>query len=289
MPEEPQISFVDNVAPQGPVGFYYSSRGGQAIYRWVKVESLEVPIVDFNGDGTVNIKDLLKMVRCWGQDEPSVDLVRDGTIDDKDLEVLMDYWQQDLDDRTLVAHWKLDETEGLIACDSAGGHNGTILGLPAWRPAGGAVDGALELNGTTFVVADNVLSPSEGAFSVFAWVKGGAPGQVMASQQTGVDWLLLDPATATLTTELQSGSRNGGALCSDAVIADGNWHRVGFVWDGSHRRLYVDDRLAAEDTDVSLAKCHGGLNLGRGKLMAAPTMFTGLIDDVRIYTRAIQP
>jgi len=73
------------------------------------------------------------------------------------------------------------------------------------------------------------------------------------------------------------------------VITDGVWHRVAFTWDGSHRRLYVDDVLVAEDTDVALADCSGGMNIACGKLMAPATIFTGLIDDVRIYNRAVKP
>jgi len=75
------------------------------------------------------------------------------------------------------------------------------------------------------------------------------------------------------------------ALYSDAIVSDGHWHRVGLAWDGSNRRLY----LVAEDTDVALAACDGGVNIGCGKLMTPGTFFTGLIDDVRIYTRAVKP
>ena len=290
MPEEPQISLVDNVAPEGPMGFYYSTRGGEAIYRWVKVESLDVPIVDFNGDGTVNIKDLLKMIHCWGQDEPSVDLVRDGTIDDKDLEVLMGYWQQDLQDRTLVAHWALDEAEGAIAYDCAGACDGTVVGDPIWQPDGGQVDGALEFDGIgDFVVADVVLSPSAGPFSALAWIKGGAPGQAVVSQVTGANYLGADPTDGCLMTELNSGGRLTGVLCSQAAITDGDWHRIGVTWDGSARSLYVDDVLVAEDAQTGLADCYGGLNIGCGADVAANTLWTGLIDDVRIYNRAVKP
>ncbi|MCK4787691.1 MAG: hypothetical protein KAV87_28310, partial [Desulfobacteraceae bacterium] len=49
MPEEPQISLVDNVAPEGVIALYASTQGGQAIFRSVEIVSLEVPIVDFNG------------------------------------------------------------------------------------------------------------------------------------------------------------------------------------------------------------------------------------------------
>jgi hypothetical protein len=52
---------------------------------------------------------------------------------------------------------------------------------------------------------------------------------------------------------------------------------------------YEDDILVAEDTDVALADSSGGLNIGCGELMAPNTFFTGLIDDVRIYNRAVRP
>ena len=64
---------------------------------------------------------------------------------------------------------------------------------------------------------------------------------------------------------------------------------VGFTWDGSYRRLYVDDVLVAEDTDIGLVECSGGLNIGCGATMAPDTFWSGLIDDVRIYNRAINP
>ncbi len=65
----------------------------------------------------------------------------------------------------------MDEAEGAIASDSTGRHDGPIIGLPAWQPAGGAVDGTLELDGATSVLTDPVLSLAEGSFSVLAGFK----------------------------------------------------------------------------------------------------------------------
>jgi len=249
--------------------------------------------VDFNGDGIVDIKDLLRLIESWGQADFAVDIgptaFGDGMVDAADLEVLMSYWGQEVPDGTLRAHWKLDETEGRIASDSAGDHDGTVVGAALWQPDGGCVAGALEFNGTTFVVAGSGLNPSDGAFSVLAWVKGGAPGQAIIAQQAGADWLLLDAATGALATGLKSGGRLGKALCSDTVITDGNWHRVGFTWDGSNRRLYVDGVLVAEDTQDGLAACYAGFVIGCGKTMVASTFWSGLIDDVRIYNRVVKP
>jgi len=47
--------------------------------------------------------------------------------------------------------------------------------------------------------------------------------------------------------------------------------------------------LAAKETDVALASCNGGLNIACGKVMAAARFFSGLIDGVRIYNRAVKP
>ena len=290
MPEQPQISLVDNVASEGTVGFYYSPRGGQAIYRWVKVTSLEVPIVDFNGDGKVDIKDLLKMIRYWGQNEPSVDLVRDGTIDDRDLRILMDYWQQDVNDPTLTAHWALDETQGDIARDSVGLTPGTVLGGAVWRPDAGQLAGALEFDGVDDAIAAGpVVDPSSGPFSVLAWVKGGAPGQVIFSQANGANWLMADASQGLLMTELTNSGRLAGSLCCQTTIADGDWHRAALVCDGSNRILYVDDVAAAQDVMTNFTGSFGNLLIGTGSTSAPGTFWSGLIDEVRIYNRAVKP
>ena len=260
----------------------------------VGVGRISIPVeCDFTGDWIVNINDLILLIEHWRQNDPLFDiappLFGDGIVDAVDLEALMAYWGQEIPDPALLAHWKLDEIEGMTAYDSAGGHDATLTGSPLWQPAGGIIDGALELDGATFAVADFVLNPKEGPLSVLAWVKGGAPGQTIISQQAGANWLMLDPATGALMTELKSGGRLSKVLYSDAIIGEGDWHRIGFTWDGSHRRLHVDDVLVAEDTDVPLADCTGGINIGCGKNMTPDTFFCGLIDDVRVYNRAVQP
>jgi len=260
--------------------------GGLAVFR-------PLPRVDFNGDGIVDINDLVRLIESWGQNDPSCDIgptvFGDGAVDAADLEVLISYWGQELDDPTLVAHWKLDETQGMIAADSAGENDGTVMGTPTWQPTGGMVNGALEFNGATFVVADHVLNPSDGPFSILAWVQGGAAGQAVISQQAGANWLVLDAATGGLKTELKGVGRSDSALYTDAIISDNTWHRVSFTWDGTCRRLYVDAVLVAEDTEDNLAASSGNLLIGTGSALAPGTYWTGLIDDVRVYNRAVKP
>ncbi|MHC4594728.1 MAG: M14 family zinc carboxypeptidase [Planctomycetota bacterium] len=196
----------------------------------------------------------------------------------------------EVNDPTLVAHWALDETQGNIAHDSAGAHDGTCHGEPLWQPTAGRIDGALAFDGIDdYVSTPFVLDPADGPFSVFAWVKGGAPGQVVISQGDGVNWLLADPAEGKLMTDLKSGRRSARPLNSQATITDGEWHRVGFVWDGSNRILYVDDIEVAKDLQEQLAGSTGGLYVGVDRTLDAGSFFSGLIDDVRIYDRAVAP
>ena len=221
----------------------------------------------------------------------------DGIVDGKDVEALMKYWGQEfinpdpLIPRDFLAHWALDEVEGMFAEESVSGEMDVVLGNPTWQPEGGQVGGCLEFDGVDdMIILKPVLNPADDPFSLFAWVKGGGPGQVILSQQTGVNWLKVD-TDGTLMTELsKSGGRiPGSPLYSETVITDGNWHRIGFVWDGAQRFLYVDDIPVAIDDQASLGGSTGGLVIGVGTDNQAGTFWSGMIDDVRIYSRAITP
>jgi hypothetical protein len=90
-------------------------------------------------------------------------------------------------------------------------------------------------------------------------------------------------------TELKGPGRDSRPLQSEAVITDGQWHRIGLVWDGSRRMLAVDGVVAAEDTQSALPSSGNGLYIGADKNMNPGTFWSGLIDDVRIYNRAVKP
>jgi len=140
-----------------------------------------------------------------------------------------------------------------------------------------------------YVSTPFVLNPADGKFSVFAWIKGGAPGQAVLSQAGGANWLCTDSFEGNLMTELKGSGRSGGPLLSQTFIIDDNWHRIGLVWDGSNRTLYVDDVTVAEDTQANLECSNNVLYIGAGKAMEPGSFWSGLIDDVRIYNRAVTP
>jgi hypothetical protein len=251
--------------------------------------------VDFNGDGSVDGADVGDMFNYWHQDEPAYDVAPppfgDGTVDFQDLIVVADHLFMEIPPVELIACWKFDEAAGEIAYNSMGKFDGVLNGEPQWRPDGGRTGGALDFDGTDdYVAASFVIDPALGSFSVFAWVKGGAPGQVILSQEGGVNWLMADPADGALRTDLRNpevigrnASPAGPPLISAAVVTDGNWHQIGFVRDADSRILYVDGVQAARDTAAGLEPSEGGLYFGAASDLRADSFFSGLIDDVCMY------
>jgi hypothetical protein len=252
-----------------------------------------IPIVDLNGDGIVDSTDMCSMVDHWGEDYPLCDIgptaLGDGKVDVQDLIVISEYLFEEVNDPTLLAHWTFNEAEGMFAADSVGDNDAVVVGGALWQPDSGQVDGALQLDGLSgYAIVGFVLNPADGPFSIFTWVKGGAPGQVIVSQQCAANWLAID-TEGNLMTEVTGPGRDSNPLRSQTAMTDSTWHRIGFVFDGSHRMLCVDGVVVAEDTKSTLRGSQMGLYIGAGKNMETGTYFSGLIDDVRIYNRVVSP
>ncbi|MHC4145533.1 MAG: LamG-like jellyroll fold domain-containing protein [Planctomycetota bacterium] len=280
---------IPNLSADGSTLYFLSSRPG-GFGNWDLWQVPITPIVDFNGDGIIDVKDVVIMTEHWGENYSLCDIGPmpwgDGVVDVQDLVVLTEYIEPI--DRTLIAHWALDEAEGIVAGDSVGNNDGYVMGDPVWAPDGGQVDGAIYLDGIDdVIIAGPVLNPAHGVFSVVAWIKGGAPGQTVISQEGGANWLSTDPLEGYLMTEVKGPGRASSPLLSRTVITDGLWHRIGLVWDGLHRTLYVDDVAVAEDIQDGLIGSDNGLCIGTGKNMEPGTYFSGLIDDIRIYNVAL--
>jgi len=146
---------------------YFGSDKPGGIGGWDMYEVPIVPILDFNGDGIIDSADMCIIVDHWGTDEPLCDIGPtpwgDGIVDVQDLIVLAEHL---FEDYRLVAHWKLDETEGIIAHDSVGNKDGSLHGEPVWQATGGKIDGALEFDGVDdYVSTPFILDPAAGAFS----------------------------------------------------------------------------------------------------------------------------
>ena len=277
------------VSTDGTCVYYDTGRPGYGNHDiW---EFPILPLVDFNGDGKANGMDVVVLTQHWGQSDPVCDIGPyawgDGIVDEQDLFMLAEYLEKEVVDPTLVAHWALDETEGVMAADSVGDNDAVVMGDPAWQPDGGSIGGALAFDGIDDCIVTNpVPELSAGSFSILAWVKGGTPDEVIISGGVA-DWLYTNSADGSLMTALSSIAGNGVPLFSDVVITDGQWHRIGLVWDGTSRILLVDEQEVARDEQAELAISDAGLIIGAGA--TANRFFSGQIDDLRIYRRAVKP
>jgi hypothetical protein len=280
--------------------------GQDRYYGWGRVDArvaLDMVLAkcaDLNDNWIVDMEDLLILIDYWRTNEPSADIApatkHDGIVNEKDLDLLMQYWQTEMPLPGLVAHWKFDETEGTIAYNSIGEKDIFLSGEMTWRPDEGKIGGALEFDGIDDCAGSSpVLNPANGPFSVFVWIKGGGPGQVIISQidssggGIGGTWLGIDPSDSKLMTGLVPSQNLSLPVVSEVVIADGQWHHIGFVWDGSYRILYVDGvEVTKDETAVApLLSSEGSLYIGVDKNLEPSSFFSGMLDDIRIYNHAL--
>lgn len=264
--------------------------------------------VDFNGDAVVDSADVCALVDHWHKDGSAYDVAPppfgDGVVDVRDLIVVAEHLFYEIPPVDLIAYWKLDEADGGIAYNSIGKFDGVLNGDPQWQPDGGMNGGALSFDGMDdYVTTPFVIDPSLDSFSVFAWIKGGAPGQVILAQssgllteESGVNWLMADPVDGALRTDLKNpevigrnASPPGPPLISATGMTDGDWHQIGFVRDADNRILYVDGIEVARDTAAGLEPSDGGLYFGATSTLEPDSFFSGLIDDIRMYATALSP
>jgi hypothetical protein len=291
---EPQVnsSFLDGpsqISWDSRTLYFMSSRpggiGGGDIWQ-VSIE----PIVDLNHDSQVDAKDMSILVDHWHTSDPLCDIgpnpMGDGMVDVNDIIVLSEYLEPGYG---RIAHWKLDETEGTVAYDSVGPYQADVLGDATWQPDRGNMAGALEFDGVDDCLAPAlVLNPTEGSFRMLVWIKGGAPGQIIASQapgdfSSGYAYLAADPVDGTLMTEMIFLDY---PLKSEVVITDDQWHEVELEWDGDYRHLSVDGvEVAVDEIKIPLLNHTGWLDIGTGKDGQAGTYWSGLMDEIRIYKK----
>ncbi|WP_163015734.1 LamG domain-containing protein, partial [Streptomyces sp. Tu 4128] len=190
-----------------------------------------------------------------------------------------------------VGRWPLDEADGGIARDTAGGHDGTATGVTWQAGEGGA---AFDGTGSQIVTDGPVLETGEGrSFTVAAWVRLTAvPGTfATAVSQDG------DTASGFY---LQYAHEDGGWAFSRPGLravgrtapAAGVWTHLTGVCDGRTRklRLYVDGVREAEIDDTGAAPATGAFMIGRASYDGAPAdFFPGTVRDVRAFDRALPP
>jgi len=260
------------------------------------------------GTGTIFIDDIrVYPSRCVPSvGKPAADLSGNCIVDLADVEILANLW---LDSGFQITPVN-PGTAGLVAQypfngnanDSVGGHNGTVNGNPQWVT--GYLEGALKFGGSgDYVEIGYSPDLSLNEFTLSAWVKIAAdPGifgilgtraggeytfdlKVMAAYIHGD----IGNGTAWINTAIDIGSGDTGTTGTGGDLVVYRWHMIAYVIDNTHQqvRLYLDGDLkrtiSISGTPLLM---QSGESMRIGDTGYSEWM-NGLIDEVRIYNRAL--
>jgi hypothetical protein len=197
----------------------------------------------------------------------------------------------------LVGWWTFDEGNGTTAYDSSGfGNNGTLTNFNWTATSGwttGKIGKALSFDG----VDDYVGIPHSNsldlvnAFTVSVWVKYNTLSQAEVILWKGTGY---DPTYGLGTIAAENGFRywwtkSGVRYSSNLIpIQAGIWNYIVFTYDGSIMKCYLNgvDRNVNNSVSAPLDSFAQSLLIGK-RLISEYVPFNGLIDEVRIYNRAL--
>ncbi|MCB9988797.1 MAG: DUF1566 domain-containing protein [Rhodospirillales bacterium] len=198
----------------------------------------------------------------------------------------------------LVGYWKLDETSGTIAADSSGnGNNGTMAGgLDATNDSvTGKIGTALDFDGTDDYIDTNNNSSLDDLSNLTyaAWIKGSGAILTKKSNPGGNESFQSWPTGITFVVANSFGSSAGTAKSIDVASAD-TWNHVVGTYDRSgdkKLRIYLNGtevNYSEQDTLTFSLDLDFNFDFQIGwNEFSGGSNFTGSIDDVRIYNRAL--
>ena len=246
--------------------------------------------------GTQGMEDLVGLVNEWLDDSCGLcggsDLNDDDGVTVDDFAILSKRWKAD---ETLMMSLQLDETTGTVASDeSLYGRDGTLLNGPVWLS--GYIDGALEFDGVDdYVKVTGYKGISGGASrTCTAWIKTSVADKEVitwGTKSAGQKWIVkLNTTTGELYVNI-----GGGYICGSTVLTDDAWHHIAVVVDDdssadiSEVLLYVDGVAEViSDSSEKLIDTGFDQKVAIGVYPSgAGYYFDGLMDDVRVYDRAL--
>jgi hypothetical protein len=192
----------------------------------------------------------------------------------------------------LVGSWHFNEGSGTIAFDSSGNNNnGNLVNGPTW--VDGKFGKALSFNGVNQKVSipeTPSLRFGSGNFAITVWMKSNvSQRQWMVSHYSGANpgWgcgVVDTSGKADFFTRSSAGTTE---VISSRVITDGQWHFVVCQRVGNEFRIYIDGVLDASQTFAHTSVDNtASLAIGE-EANYNRQWFNGIIDEVRIYNRAL--
>lgn len=190
----------------------------------------------------------------------------------------------------LIHLWHLDEANGTTARDSVGSWDlellgGAVLGTPAVNGTGVRLDGRNDHLISAPVLLDFMASD----FTLSLWVQWvsapSKPGLLEFSDSEGLPRLAIDLGYPDIKPFLFY--RGELRVSTSKSIADNQWHLLSAVREGHLAFVYIDTILVGSGAgDLTTTGTAGTFNLGQ---YGGTHLFSGTIDEVAIYNRALSP
>ncbi len=205
-----------------------------------------------------------------------------------------------------IGWWKMDEGTGQYAYDVSGNGNTGTLGTstnaepadPTW--ATGKLGKGLSFDGVNdyVSVADNNTLDTIGDYTISMWFKNGAGSKTYPTllnrggqSADGYFWIY---TAGTNERDLIFQWSNGvdfGPEVFSSVLAMNTWQNILFTFDNTTKALKLFVNGAQQGTTKTLANYNavddGVLYIGTYSTLSTNYPILGLIDDVRIYNRAL--
>jgi len=198
----------------------------------------------------------------------------------------------------MTAYWKFDDGTGTSALDFTGkGHTCTLMNLntsTCW------VTGKM-IGGLRFSGGNNHAKTPQATDLNFA-TAGTVSAWIYTYAYTSFAGILHKGSATNFSDEeysLQFWSGNkiywgvtktgGGtvSVTSPSAIPLNTWKHLCGTWDATAMKLYIDGTQVATRVGTTALKAAGALNIGAQLDVSPFYAFNGIIDDVRIYNRAI--
>ncbi|MDZ8052907.1 MAG: LamG-like jellyroll fold domain-containing protein [Aulosira sp. ZfuCHP01] len=217
------------------------------------------------------------------------------SIDLLDKSVIADYDGANLAsiDDGLIARWQFDEGSGLTATDTIGSNNGTLLNNPQWSTTG-KVNGSLRFDGVDDYVSissNPSLNLSGGTFTQSLWIYSNITDNayhgVLGYQPVAGNNQRYPGIWIYNQTQIHAGFGDGSnwnAFTTGNVLKTNAWNHVATSFDGTTYKAYVNGQEVYSTTDFAGRKPYATQQLNIGRV---DNNFSGQIDDVRIYNRAL--
>ncbi len=197
-----------------------------------------------------------------------------------------------------VGSWSFEEGGGTVAADSSGNNNnGTLMNGPTWTT--GQVGGALSFDGSDDYVSipnvDVFKVPAGGARSQFAWIKPNALSSAymaiitQRNSSTSSLFSLWTKGTDLYAEVADDGRAHSVSGVAGTTLTVGQWYFVGLTKDASGNvRIWKNNEsfLIGTANFNTISDFTEGPQIGRHS-KDGTQYFNGLIDEVRIYNRAL--